>query len=162
LQRQVIALSRAASARVKTDPLASPTGFPFKVVELAGTISEEDAYQQRHRVCDLGYLRHAYKKPDGTIGWRCPSEEVEHYVRKGGKLEDTQGRKCVCNGLMANIGLAQIRPGTGAEKALVTSGDDVAKVAQFLPAPDADSYSAEDVVAYLLSAVETSTVTTRA
>jgi len=162
LQRQVIALSRTASARVKTDPLASPTGFPFKVVELAGTISEEDAYQQRQRICDLGYLRHAYKKPDGTIGWRCPSEKVEHYVRKGGKLEDTRGRKCVCNGLMANISLAQIRPGTGAEKALVTSGDDVAKVAQFLPAPDADSYSAEDVVAYLLSAVETSTVTTRA
>ena len=62
---------------------------------------------------------------------------------------------------MSNIGLAQIRRHEGAEKPLVTSGDDVANVARFLPTPDADGYSAEDVVAYLLSAVETGTVATR-
>jgi nitronate monooxygenase len=158
IRRQVIALSQAGSLQVKTDPLASPTGFPFKVLELAGSISEEEVYQRRHRVCDLGYLRHAYKTEDGTIGWRCPSEEVDVYERKGGSREDTHGRKCVCNGLLSNIGLAQIRRHEGAERPLVTSGDDVAHVARFLPTPDADGYSAEDVVAYLLSAVETSTL----
>lgn len=161
LRRRVIALSRSGQADVLTDPLASPTGFPFKVVQLDGTISEEAVYQQRRRVCDLGYLRHAYKAPDGSIGWRCGSEDVDDYVRKGGELSDTVGRKCVCNGLLANIGIGQYRKGAGVEKALVTSGDEVRDVARFLPSPDAEGYSAEDVVAYLLSAVETGTVAAR-
>ena len=161
IRRQVLELSRAGRLDVKTDPLASPTGFPFKVLELADSISQEDVYQQRRRVCDLGYLRHAYKAADGTIGWRCGSEPVDAYVRKGGDIQDTQGRKCICNGLASNIGLAQYRRQDGPERPLVTSGDEVRDVARFLPTPAATSYSAEDVVAYLLSAVETSTVAIR-
>ncbi|MHB8969230.1 MAG: nitronate monooxygenase [Pirellulaceae bacterium] len=161
IRRRVLNMSREGGLDVKTDPLASPTGFPFKVVELAGSISEEEVYQQRQRVCDLGYLRHAYKAADGTIGWRCASEPVDSYVRKGGDIQDTLGRKCICNGLASNVGLAQVRKQGGAEKPLVTSGDEVREVARFLPSPDADTYSAEDVVAYLLSAVETGTVATR-
>jgi len=50
---------------------------------------------------------------------------------------------------MANVGLGQIR-GTGeSEGRLVTSGDDVADVARFLP-PGADTYTAVDVIDYLL------------
>ncbi|MCU0959627.1 MAG: nitronate monooxygenase [Pirellulaceae bacterium] len=161
IRRQVIALSRAGRLDVKTDPLASPTGFPFKVVQLDGTISDDDVYVQRHRVCDLGYLRHAYKTPEGTIGWRCGSEDIDAYLRKGGDRSDTCGRKCICNGLLANIGIGQYRKDEGPEKPLVTSGDEVRDVARFLPSPDADGYSAEDVVAYLLSAVETGVVAAR-
>jgi nitronate monooxygenase len=161
IRRRVLELSRAGQLDVKTDPLASPTGFPFKVLDLADSMSQEEVYQQRQRVCDLGYLRHAYKTADGTVGWRCGSEPVEAYLRKGGDLQDTEGRKCICNGLTSNIGLAQYRRQGGAEKPLVTSGDEVRDVARFLPSPDADGYSAEDVVAYLLSAVETGTVVTR-
>ena len=70
-------------------------------------------------------------------------------MRKGGHEEDTLGRKCVCNGLSANVGLAQIRPGSAREKPLITSGDDVATVARFVK-PGADSYTAVDVIDYLL------------
>jgi NAD(P)H-dependent flavin oxidoreductase YrpB (nitropropane dioxygenase family) len=42
---------------VFTDPLASPTGFPFKVVRLPGSASEAAEYAARPRICDLGYLR---------------------------------------------------------------------------------------------------------
>ncbi len=161
MRRRVIQLSRANVLQVKTDPVASPTGFPFKVVELAGSLSQEEVYVERRRICDLGYLRHAYKQDDGTIGWRCGAEPVEAYLRKGGKQEETCGKKCVCNALMANIDLGQVRKQDGQEKPLVTSGDDVREVARLLPSPDAIGYSAEDVVAYLLSAVETSTVAAR-
>jgi hypothetical protein len=154
-------VGRANVLQVKTDPVASPTGFPFKVVELAGSLSQEEVYVERRRICDLGYLRHAYKQDDGTIGWRCGAEPVEAYLRKGGKQEETCGKKCVCNALMANIDLGQVRKQDGQEKPLVTSGDDVREVARLLPSPDAIGYSAEDVVAYLLSAVETSTVAAR-
>ncbi len=154
LKSRILEMSRAGEAKIFTDPVASPTGFPFKVVRLPGTVSEEADYQDRKRICDLSYLRHAYKKPDGTVGWRCPSEPVEDYVRKGGDIKDTVGRKCVCNGLMVNIGLGQIQRNGDVEKALVTSGDDVATVARFLK-PGETSYSAADVIEYLMRDVDT-------
>jgi len=65
-------MSRAGTAHVFTDPIASPTGFPFKVVRMPGTLSEADPYAARTRICDLGYLRHLYRKPDGTAGLPLP------------------------------------------------------------------------------------------
>ncbi|MCZ6836409.1 MAG: nitronate monooxygenase, partial [Planctomycetota bacterium] len=149
LKAEILGMSQKGEAHVFTDPVASPTGFPFKVVELHDTISDKQIYQDRTRICDLSYLRHAYKKENGKLGWRCPSEPIEDYLRKGGKLEDTVGRKCVCNGLLANLGLGQIKKDGSLEKALVTSGDDVANVARFLK-PGASTYTARDVLTYLL------------
>ena len=149
LKARTMALSIAGKARVHTDPVASPTGFPFKVLQMDGTHSDNASYARRTRICDLGYLRHGYKKPDGTLGWRCPSEPVEDFLRKGGDEASTQGRKCVCNGLMANLGMGQTLGNGGVEKALITSGDDVADIARFLT-PGSPTYSAADVIAYML------------
>ena len=148
-KRQVLDLSRQAQARVFTDPQGSPTGFPFKVVHLEGTLSESDVYEQRKRVCELGYLRSAYRKDNGKIGWRCPAEPVDEYVAKGGKAEDATGKKCLCSALMANVGLGQIQREGARELTLITSGNDVEDVARFLP-QNADSYSANDVIRHLL------------
>ncbi len=92
-----------------TDPLASPTGFPFKVAQVEGSLSDAETYAARTRVCDLGFLREAYAQEDGGIGYRCPAEPVSCYTAKGGLPEATEGRKCLCNALLANIGLAQVR-----------------------------------------------------
>jgi nitronate monooxygenase len=148
---RVLKLAAAGLARVFTDPVASPTGFPFKVVQLEGTMSSEAEYLARTRICDLGYLREPYRREDGSTGYRCASEPVAHYVAKGGAEDNAEGRKCLCNALMADIGLPQTRGGGLAEKALVTSGDDVADIARFLT-PGAASYRAADVVARLLEA----------
>ncbi|MFQ5538440.1 MAG: nitronate monooxygenase [Gemmatimonadota bacterium] len=135
---------------VLTDGRASPTGFPFKAVALAGTASEEDVYEARSRICDLGYLRVAYRREDGALRYRCPSEPVETYVKKGGSREDTVGRKCLCNALMANIGHAQVREKTGyVEPMLLTSGDELRNLGRFLEGRT--SYSARDVIEFLLS-----------
>lgn len=149
LKQQAIKLSRAGRAEIFTDPLASPTGFPFKVAALAGTLSDPAIFAARERICDIGGLRRPYRKADGTVGYRCPGEPVEDYLRKGGRLEETEGRKCVCNGLFATAGFAQVRPGYGAEPALVTAGNDLGRIAQFLP-PERDSYSAAEVIRFLL------------
>jgi nitronate monooxygenase len=135
------------TARVFTDPVASPASFPFKVASLQGTLSETAVYEARTRVCDLGYLREAYRQPDGTVGFRCPAEPVSAYVAKGGAVADTVGRKCVCNGLMANIGLGQVR-GHDTEAGLITAGDALSDISEFLP-PGCLHYSASDVVARL-------------
>jgi nitronate monooxygenase len=157
LKRQALQMSRAGKARVFTDPVASPTGFPFKVVQMEGTLSHADQYAARTRICDLGYLRHLYRKPDGTPGYRCPAEPVDDFVKKGGTVADAQGRKCLCNGLVANVGLAQVRSELDQELALMTAGDDVANVAQFLK-PGCDSYTAADVLHCLLAGQNTKMV----
>jgi nitronate monooxygenase len=150
LKARLIQHAIAGTGEVFTDPLASPTGFPFKVAQLAGTTSAADVYEARTRTCDLGYLREPYAMGEGQIGYRCSAEPVETYVAKGGKIEETVGRKCLCNTLMANIGLEQIRRDGSAEPALITVGDDLNTIAQFI-APGRESYSAADVVERLLS-----------
>jgi NAD(P)H-dependent flavin oxidoreductase YrpB (nitropropane dioxygenase family) len=134
---------------VFTDPLSSPTGFPFKAVRLGNTISQKEIYESRKRICDLGYLRHAYKKEDGTVGLRCPAEPVDDYIKKGGSLEETAGRKCLCNALFADIGLPQVQAGGEVEKPMLTAGDDLNTLGRILK-PGQFSYKVEDVINYLI------------
>lgn len=152
LKQQALEMSRAGQARVFTDPKASPTGFPFKLGVIPGTMADSDRYEARTRICDLGYLRHLYRKSDGSIGYRCPAEPIENFLKKGGTVEETVGRKCVCNGLPATVGIGQTRPSTGSELALVTGGDDLVQIADFLE-PGADSYTAASVIEKLLAGV---------
>lgn len=149
-KRALLEKSRSGQARVFTDPLASPTGFPFKVAQMEGTLSEPKVYEARPRICDLGFLREAFRTADGKIDYRCPGEPVTVYLSKGGKLENTLGRKCLCNALVANIGHAQVRNGRIVEPGLITSGDDLQAISQFLR-PGERSYTASDVLVRLLA-----------
>lgn len=156
IKRRVCELGRDGAARVLTDPLASPTGFPFKVLQLAGTLSDHDAYGRRERVCDLGYLRQAYRRADGGVGYRCAAEPPDAFARKGGDIAEGQGRKCLCNGLLGAIGLGQdLRhaddaPGPAAELPLITAGSDVAHIDRYL-VDGAVDYGAEDVVRVIMA-----------
>lgn len=147
LKRSVLAHAARGEVDVRTDARASSTGFPFKVVDWPGNPA---ARVTRERICDLGYLREAYVTPAGTVGYRCAAEPEDAYVQKGGKLEDTVGRACLCNGLTATIGHGQVRDGGRTEPPLVTSGDDLMAIAGFLAGRS--RYTAGDVVDYLLSA----------
>jgi nitronate monooxygenase len=149
IKRRAIAQSRAGTSQVFTDPLASPTGFPFKVLPMEGTLSDADVYAGRQRLCDIGYLRRAYQRADGTLGYRCPAEPVEDYVAKGGARDDTVGRKCLCNALFAAIGLGQVSASGEVELPLVTAGDEANDLSKFIPVGQ-DSYSAQDVLEFLL------------
>jgi nitronate monooxygenase len=130
--------------RVRTDSRASPTGYPFKVVYVSGLENQDET---RERNCDLGYLRTAYRMENGRIGYRCAAEPVEDFVKKGGDIADTVGRRCLCNGLTANIGQPQQRA-WGEEPPLITSGDDLVSLTSF--ARGRPHYSAADVLDYLL------------
>jgi nitronate monooxygenase len=151
LRQRILRGVMAGEVNVFTDPVASPTGFPFKVVEnLPGTLAEEGPYRDRTRICDLGYLRTAYKRKDGRLGFRCPAEPDKDYLRKGGAPEELVGRKCLCNALMANIGLPQERLDGSMEQALVTCGDDLSVGVKRLVEKYGESYGAADVIADLL------------
>jgi nitronate monooxygenase len=152
LKQQALRSIVNGTAHVFTDPAASPTGFPFKIMELEGTLSEETLSHDRPRLCQLGFLRANYMCTDGTIGYRCPGEPVDTYLKKGGQIEDTVGRKCLCNALMANVGLPQEQLSGYIEKALVTAGDSITRLSQFLQ-DGMTSYKAIDVIDYLLACI---------
>ena len=150
LKHQVIEKSLSGSLELFTDPTASPTGFPFKVVSIEGTLANSKIYEERSRICDLGYLRHTYRKEDGTVGFRCPAEPVEHFVNKGGEATETTGRRCLCNSLLASVGLGQIHGGTESEKPILTAGDQVENIAAFLK-PGSTTYTASEVIEQLIA-----------
>lgn len=147
LKRSVLEHAARGEVDVYTDPLASPTGYPFKVVHWAG---DPAPGAPRKRVCDLGYLRTAYRRPDGRVGYRCASEPVDLFVKKGGDIAETTGRKCLCSALLSNIGLGQLRPDGSTEPALLTSGDELKTIGAFLAGRT--RYNAADVIRYLLGA----------
>lgn len=150
IRGKIIEKIREGSAKVFTDPLASPTGFPFKIFQLEGTASELKVYEDRERVCDVGLLRTAFHKEDGSVGFRCPGEPITEFVKKGGVEQEAVGRKCICNGLLATVGLGQSNRDGVEEPALITSGsnfDDVNELATRL----GGEYSAKDAVEYILN-----------
>jgi NAD(P)H-dependent flavin oxidoreductase YrpB (nitropropane dioxygenase family) len=148
IKKQVLDGVAQGKVRVHTDARISPTGFPFKVVKM-----EQGGFQDadRKRVCDLGYLRTAFRNLTGKLDYRCPAEPVDAFVAKGGALHETEGRGCLCNALLANIGHGQARPQGVDEKPLLTSGDDLLSIWKHLG--ERARYAASDVVDYLLSGV---------
>jgi len=133
---------------VVVDPVGSSSGFPFNVAQLPGTMSEVEVFDGRTRVCDLGYLRHAYKNERGKVAFRCPSEPVQTYLNRGGKIEDALGRKCLCNGLLATVGLGQKRK-DGTELPIVTLGRSTEFIHELID-NDEGCYAAIDALRYLL------------
>ena len=152
IRRRLIEGLMAGKIRIFTDPIASPTGFPFKVVEgLDDTLAAVEPYRERQRVCDLGYLRSAYKRAEGKLGYRCAAEPERAYEKKGGDPADAIGRKCLCNALLGNIGLPQVRKDGRIEKPLVTCGDDLEVGVRRLVELYGESYAAADVIDDLLA-----------
>ena len=152
LKHGVLRAQKAGTLSVRTDFDASPTGFPFKVVEMAGTLSDEATYAARARHCDLGYLRQLYARSEATVGYRCPSEPETAFVAKGGTTEGTLGKRCLCNGLLATVGLGQTSDGAP-EPPIITSGDDWSFLPHVTRGDDVD-YGAADVIEYLMRPVE--------
>jgi NAD(P)H-dependent flavin oxidoreductase YrpB (nitropropane dioxygenase family) len=150
--RRLVRGLHTGDIQVQTDGRASSTGFPFKVLTADGTLADEAVYDQRPRVCDLGYLREPYLDEQGRLMGRCPAEPTATYVRRGGDRDEAEGRACLCNALLANIGQAQ-RRGDAAEPPLFTGGDAL----EDLPLGSAADphYTADDVLDYLYAGVAT-------
>ncbi|HEY4505374.1 MAG TPA: nitronate monooxygenase [Candidatus Paceibacterota bacterium] len=144
-RREMRRLGYRGELIIHTDPTASPTNYPFKVPQLAGTQSDPVIYEARKRICDRSALTVPYALPNGKVGLRCSSEPVADYVRKGGKIEDTVGRRCLCNVLFSAVGI-----GNPNEPPMFTLGDDASFLSHLMKDED-DSYTAVDAIRYLLS-----------
>ena len=136
-----------------TDPLASPAGYPFKMTSLEYSVANQKTYEDRKRICDLGFVSQVYKRQDGSLGYRCPSEPIEVYVSKGGARNDTIGRKCICNGLAANVGIGLTRKNGYAEPPMVCLGKDIANLKPIIK-PDSNEITAKEVIEYIVGDLE--------
>lgn len=142
----------AEALEIKTSATASPSGFPFQVVQLPGTLSELNVYEPRERICNLGYLVEAYQKDDqrgGGVGFRCPAEPVDAFVKKGGTVAETVGKVCLCNGLGAAAGYGGMTR-SGLEPTIVTLGKDIGFYGRLAAINPDGTYSAEDVIRTIL------------
>ncbi|NLT55063.1 MAG: nitronate monooxygenase [Actinomycetales bacterium] len=158
LRETLLERMRTGTLEIRTDAIASPTGFPFKVAQLPGTLSDPAVHQARPRLCDLGYLRHPYVRENGAIGFRCPAEPVDVYIRKGGDEQDTVGCVCLCNALTANVGIEQHRREGYVEDAMVTLGSDLSGARRldaeyWLNGGNAGGWPAAHAVAWLMREV---------
>ncbi|MFH1649537.1 MAG: nitronate monooxygenase [Candidatus Woesearchaeota archaeon] len=132
-------------ANVITMERLSSTGFPFKALVVGDSIVNPDVLEARTRVCNVSYLLSAYEKPNRRgVDFRCPAEPVEIYLRKGGRIEDTIGRGCLCDALMKKIGL-----GSPGEPTVDTIGKDVTPVIELVQR--FGEYHAKDVVDFILN-----------
>jgi len=137
--------------------LFSPTGYPFKVANLEGTLSEESVYQNRQRVCDLGLLQQralGKTKEDGSrlMTQRCVAEPIDHFTNKRGLERNTKDRRCLCNGLLAAVGLGQIIDQQGLaveEPAIITLGNNLGSIRR-LSRNGQTEYWVKDVITDLL------------
>ena len=150
---QLLNKLKSNNLEIKTDVKASPTSFPIKIAKLEGHTSTADGFAARPKLCDLGYLREPAISETGRTIYRCPSEPDDQYIKKGGAIEDIEGRKCLCNGLMANIGLPQVRKDGYEEAPIVTLGSDI-EGAKVLLKDHPDGYGADEAVKWLLSLVK--------
>lgn len=141
---------------VKTT-LFSPTGFSFKVAQLEGTLSEDEVYETRRRTCDIGLLQQrGFSKPnvDGTrtLFQRCAAAPIDNYVENRGIERNTDERRCLCNGLLASVGLGQVKTVNGEwieEPAIITLGNRLDHVRR-LSRQGQTTYHVQDVVTDIL------------
>ena len=146
IKKDVIERYRTGTLNVITDFKASPTGYPFKRL-----VATDAAAADPCRVCDLGYLRHVYEKEDGTLAYRCPAGPKKRFLASGGTEAEMEGKRCLCNGLMATIGLGQIRDGE-AIPPLITFGENLDFLDSILQ-PHESSYTATQLIDYLRNEV---------
>lgn len=143
LRKRAIAYALSEDVETRTEGRGSPTGYPFKTLNLSGTEGGRDPSERERQACNHGYLRTAYQKEDGSIGWRCAAEPEADYVRKGGDADDCEGRRCLCNGLLATAGFPHSMKTGGIEYPLITSGI-MRDLPRFLRGKS--DYSANDVL----------------
>jgi NAD(P)H-dependent flavin oxidoreductase YrpB (nitropropane dioxygenase family) len=146
LRSQVLGKVADGTLVVSTDGSVSPTGFPFKVHDLDGTLSDPAVRDARERRCDLGYLRQPVAQ-DGELVYICAAEPEPTFKSKGGREQQAAGRVCLCNALFAAAGLAQRRHDGYLEPPIFTGGADLDAVRRL--SADGRGYSATDAMSFI-------------
>lgn len=153
-RQKLIIAALNGTLTVRSDRSVSPTGFPFQLAEIPGTMAMDEVFAERGRVCDLSVLSSPYMRADGSIGYRCLGDNETVGEEKFARSEIMRRRigttGCLCNGLFAAADMGQMNPSRGREeKSYITlgqlGGHDINGVAREFGLP----ITAEKAVAYI-------------
>ncbi|MCB1190084.1 MAG: nitronate monooxygenase [Leptospiraceae bacterium] len=135
----------------------SPTGFSFKVALLEGTLADKEVYENRNRTCDIGLLHQfGLSKPDESkmrkMFQRCPAAPVNGFIKNRGIERNTEEKRCLCNGLLAAVGLPQVAKDVNGnamdEPSIVSLGENLQGIRE-LSRNGQIHYSCADVIDYI-------------
>lgn len=71
--------------------------------------------------------------------------------RRGGRVQNTEGRRCLCDALLVTAGYPQLRAGGYVEPPIVTAGTDFTGLRHLLARiPAGETYTAREAIDYLL------------
>ena len=149
-KRALLAKAAAGEAHVFTDPLASPTGFPFRSYACKVAIPSTTYTREGHVFATLVFCANRTEQRRAAPAIAVPPSQLASILPRVARRKTQWVESVSCNALMANIGHPQIRNGPRMEKGLVTAGDDLSNISRFL-APNRSSYNAADVIAALLA-----------
>lgn len=131
LAREIRSLGYLGHLVVRRNPQASPSGYPFMVVSLPGTLSELSVRENWKHRCDYGCLSKPNLSGSGHIYYSCPAAVAgDHNVC------------CLCKGLLAAAGFVDVPP-------IVTLGSNFDFLGSLMQ-EEGDEYGVADVMAYLL------------
>ena len=91
LRSQLLAGARGGDLTVRNEPHASPAGFPFKVAQLHGTLSEDDTYRRQAQAVRPGLPAHPLPPP-GRERWLPVHGTTSRHVRQEGRRRQRHGR----------------------------------------------------------------------
>ncbi|MEI6477606.1 MAG: hypothetical protein WCO52_01295 [bacterium] len=132
LQERIIASTREGRG-VETSMIMSPTGYPIKVMPVPGSVADPAIYEGRVRICNRLYLAQSHFEtlPDGSVRetYICPAMPEKQFARLGGDPAETEGRVCLCNGLLSTAGFYN-----DIEPPILTAGLSVERVESIVPA----------------------------
>lgn len=135
---------------VKKMRWVSPTNYTFSVLQLEGSLSQDEIHGARDRACKYGCLTEYYLKSDGKLGFRCPADRVDIFVRtfpeekQNGAEKLAMEARCLCEGLTSTAGHAN-------GDWIVTAGELAPVRELILKSKNGGRYSAEDALRYVAS-----------
>ena len=119
----------------------------YNIMRIHDIISEN---AQGCRFC--GAHDHNSLDEAGKATYTCAAEPDAAFLKKRGDEKELAGRMCLCNGLLAAVGLGQERPDGYKEAPLLTLGSTTSDVENMLMTHP-EGWSAKEVVDRLLSGV---------
>lgn len=147
IKEAIIRAIREDRAKIESSFVASPTGYPFKVLQMEGTMSDPVSFLKRKRSCGVGLLREV---KEVKIDLENKAQQARWSCSADPRLENAGSQAvCLCEALLAVIGLAQVNGGEE-ELPIITLGEELKDIKKLLEKNKWQPYPAEAAYNYIM------------
>jgi NAD(P)H-dependent flavin oxidoreductase YrpB (nitropropane dioxygenase family) len=140
VKKMAIEEIKSSNAKIISSAIASPTGYPFKILKAKGTMSDAACFSERDKSCRVGLLREVeinLEKEIATPNWSCKASQTGSQTL------------CLCEALLAAVGLAQVNR-KKKELPIITLGEELKDIKKLLRENNWRPYLAEAAYKYIM------------